>query len=108
MYSYNDYTSNYLNSKKMSTYCSIWLPLAIFLYLAGTATFSMSMYFVLLYTIHTDILIYAYLLVGLGILALVFLYLQITQFLRNRHAQLYPHLIMSMPTATAPNNMSAV
>lgn len=92
----------------MPTSCSIWFPLAVFLYLSGTATFSMSMYFVLLYTIHTDILIYAYLLIALVLLAIVFLYLQITQYLRNRHAQLYPHLIMSMPTATAPSSMSQV
>lgn len=88
----------------MSTYCSIWLPLAIFLYLAGSATFSMSMYFVLLYTIHTDILIYAYLLVALVVMGIVFLYLQITQYLRNRQY----HLIMSRPTPIAPNSISIV
>lgn len=88
----------------MSTYCSVWLPLAIFLYLSGTATFSMSIYFVLLYTIHTDILIYAYMLIGLVILAIMFLYLQVTQYVRNRDYQ----LITSRPTPTAASSMSIV
>jgi uncharacterized membrane protein len=80
----------------MAWFCNIWLPLAIFLYTTGTATFVISLYFVIIFA-QTNISIYAYMLIGLISLAIAFLFLQINQYFLNRHYQ----LISSNPAPTA-------